>query len=239
MTFSPEKITEKPNIPERTEGKITDQIEIGKDWESIANELLFSEDYIPPSERNDAKSEPFYETSSIRTLIDYLDILVYSTPKERLDRTPREDSDRGVWTGERGDSDFIPNDKEIIEILDKYGLDGITYKDGIPDFSECSESTVEIDNMTDKRYGSDGNFAQCDEKCADQWNKEARDGKTDWTARDVRNWREENNYTWHERNDMKTCDLVPTKINDYFGHLGGVSEYKKLHSQDNGGEFDE
>ena len=23
---------------------------------------------------------------------------------------------------------------------------------------------------------------------------------------------------------MKTCQLVPTEINDYFGHLGGVGE---------------
>lgn len=37
----------------------------------------------------------------------------------------------------------------------------------------------------------------------------------------------ENGYTWHERNDMVICDLVPTKINRFFGHLGGVSECKK------------
>ena len=92
--------------------------------------------------------------------------------------------------------------------------------------------------MTDKRYGPDGNFAQADEKCAEQWNEEKRDGKDNWTARDVKNWREENGYTWHERNDIKTCDLIPTKVNDYFGHLGGVSEYKKL-NESSGGSFDE
>ena len=59
---------------------------------------------------------------------------------------------------------------------------------------------------------------------AEQWNAEARDGKTDWTARDVANWRRENHYSWHECNDRKTCQLVPTKVNDYFGHLGGVGE---------------
>lgn len=163
-----------------------------------------------------------------------------STYEDRINRTPKEVSDRGVWTGERGESKYIPTDKEILEILAKYGLDGIEYHDGIPDFSGCSESTVTIDNMSETRYGKGGNFEQCDQKCAEQWNKEGRDGKTDWTARDVANWRKENGYTWHERNDMKTCDLIPTKINDYFGHLGGVGECirrDKENSKDGG--FDE
>lgn len=159
-----------------------------------------------------------------------------STYDERIRQTPKEDSDRGEWEGERGESKFIPKSQEIKDILDSYGLDGIEYKDGIPDFSEVSEATVEIDNMTENRAE---NFKQCDEKCAEQWNKEARDGRTDWTARDVAQWRKENGYSWHERNDMKTCDLVPTKINDYFGHLGGVSECKKRDAANNGGDFDE
>ena len=83
------------------------------------------------------------------------------------------------------------------------------------------------------------NFRQCDENCAKEWNDEFKNGKSDWTPRDVAKWREENTYSWHERNDMKTCDLVPTKINAYFGHLGGVSECKKRDVSDNGGGFDE
>ena len=126
------------------------------------------------------------------------------------------------------------------ELLAQFELEGIEYKNGIPDFSKCSACTVEIDNMGSTRYGEDGNFAQCDAKAAEQWNKEGRDGKTDWTARDVKKWREENGYSWHERNDMKTCDLIPTKVNDYFGHLGGVAECKKRDAEQNdGGEFDE
>lgn len=159
-----------------------------------------------------------------------------STYDERIKQTPRKDSDRGEWEDERGESKFVPNDPEIKELLEKYGLDGIEYKDGIPDFSDVSESTVEIDNMTENRAE---NFKQCDEKCAEQWNKEARDGRTDWTARDVAQWRKENGYSWHERNDMKTCDLIPTRVNDYFGHLGGVSECKKRDASNDGGEFDE
>ncbi|MEO2211613.1 HNH endonuclease [Paenibacillus amylolyticus] len=33
-------------------------------------------------------------------------------------------------------------------------------------------------------------------------------------------------YTWHELNDGKTIQLVPSSVNSKFGHLGGVSEVK-------------
>ena len=160
----------------------------------------------------------------------------FSTYEERLNQTPTENSDRGEWEGKRGESKFIPNDQEIKDILGEYGLDGVTYKDGTPDFSKASESTVKIDNMTENRAE---NFKKCDESCYKQWNKEEHNGKTDWTARDVAQWRRECGYSWHERNDMKTCDLIQSKINDYFGHLGGVSECKKRDAINNGGDFDE
>lgn len=159
-----------------------------------------------------------------------------STYMERIIQTPAKETDRGRWEGKRGESIFIPNDPEIKSILDKCGLDGIEYEDGIPDFSKASEATVEIDNMTENRPD---NFKQCDEKCVEQWNKEGRDGRMDWTAREVKEWRQCNGYSWHERNDMKQCDLVPTRVNDYFGHLGGVSECKKRDSSYDGGDFDE
>ena len=171
------------------------------------------------------------------------DVKFLSTYKERIDRTPKDDGSRGEWTDKRGESKFIPNDDDIKRILEKYGLDGIEYKDGIPDFSPCAEATVEIENMTDNRNGPpiEGcNFQQCDQKCAEKWNEQRRDGRSDWTARDVAEWRRENGYSWHERNDMKTCDLIPTKINSYFGHLGGVGEYMRSYQNEVlGGAFDE
>lgn len=212
-----------------------------EEWNQKIDDFLFPDDKAPVSEfRPPVEYSTGARNYDNGSVADTRDDIYLSTYKERIDRTPKENSDRGNWTGERGESTFIPSDEEIAAILKKYGLDGIRYENGMPDFSKCSECTVEIDNMTEKRYGEDGNFAQCDEKCAEQWNKEGRDGKTDWTARDVKEWREKNGYSWHERNDMKTCDLVPTKINDYFGHLGGVSECRKRDAaQNSGGDFDE
>lgn len=160
----------------------------------------------------------------------------YSTYEERLGQTPREDSGRGEWSGGRGESDFTPNDKEMQDVLGQYDKKSIIYEDAIPDFSEVSEATVEISHMTENRAD---NFRQCDEKCTGQWNREGYEGRTDWTARDVKEWRQEKGYSWHERNDMKTCDLVPTAVNDYFGHLGGVSECKKRDAENGGSGFDE
>ena len=174
---------------------------------------------------------------------DAADLSYSSTYKERVDRTPKNDGERGDWQGDRGESLFVPNDPDINSILHKHGIMGIKYQDGTPDFSPCSECTVEIRNMTDNRSGppvEGSNFQQCDQKCAEQWNAQCRDERCDWTARDIANWRRENAYSWHERNDMSTCDLIPTKINSYFGHLGGVGEYLRLSStQSAEGIFDE
>jgi hypothetical protein len=229
--------------------KAKNEAKIADYWEKLVNE---DNEQNQEDNADDSEYRSTYEKAKNEVKIaDYWDKLVNedneqnqedktdnseypSTLEERIQQTPRE-GDRGHWEGERGESKYVPTDHpEIIDILKKDDLDGIDYKDGIPDFSEVSESTVEIDNMTDDRQK---NFEQCDEKCAEQWNKEERDGRTDWNARDVANWRRENVYSWHERNDLKTCDLVPTKINAYFGHLGGVGEYKTAKSKDGG--FDE
>ncbi|EUJ40585.1 hypothetical protein PWEIH_03456 [Listeria weihenstephanensis FSL R9-0317] len=65
------------------------------------------------------------------------------------------------------------------------------------------------------------NFAAADELLAEEWSK----GKEKWTANDVADWREDNKYTWHELNDLETIQLVPSKINGVYKHLGGVGEY--------------
>lgn len=193
---------------------------------------------LTPEQEGGTLEAPPGETADVKS--DAGENEFCSTYKERLDQTPKADSERGEWAGERGESEFIPSDPQMQETLSEFGMEGVTYKDAIPDFSPCSETTVEIANMSENRKGKGNNFDQCDHACAEQWNKEGRDGRTDWTARDVSDWREKNDYTWHERNNMKTCDLIPTKVNDYFGHLGGVGECRRRdNTSDFGGEFDD
>lgn len=162
-----------------------------------------------------------------------------STYKERLDRTPSIENPNGKWSGDRGESMFIPTADRVREILRNKGLEGINYKDGIPDFNPISEAKVTIQGMSQHRLSQMGengerivgNYEKADTECAKAWNLEQRDGKDDWTHQDVKKWREANEYTWHEHNDMKTCSLVPTEVHKVCSHLGGVSEIKNILNQ--------
>ena len=143
---------------------------------------------------------------------------------------PREG---GEWSGDVGDSTWYPNRDDIPkrppnneltwgEILDKYDIDGIEFKDGEPDFSTVSEGTVEIDDFTEDR---NANFTQADENLAEKWTNEAKDGK-EWSPQDVKEYRKENQLSWHERSDMKTMDLVPQEVHGNVPHSGGISAVK-------------
>ena len=136
----------------------------------------------------------------------------------------------GTWSGERGNSEWCP-DRDYIpenpktnpdgltwgEILDKYGIDSIPFKDGKPDFSEVSKGTVEIDDFSSNRYGKGGNFDQATEKLAEE---------RGCTKEEVKEWMKENKYTWHEQSDCKTMEKVPTEVHGNVHHSGGVSEAK-------------
>ena len=138
----------------------------------------------------------------------------------------------GEWSGERGNSRWWPNRDEIPkdrhgtnpehktwdEILNEYGIDSIPFVDGYPDFSEVSKGQVEIDDFTEDR---DANFPQADEKLAEQ---------RGCTAKEVREWREANGYTWHECKDCKTMQKVPTEVHGNVSHSGGISVYKSQHT---------
>lgn len=176
----------------------------------------------------------------------------YTSFKDRLRYVP-QNGENGYFEGKRGDSKFVPLDttergKACKEKLAEYGTDGIRYNNGEPDFSEVSHTTVTIDNMTENRnnYQEDGewkagNFSQADAKAAEQWNAQEKDGRTDWTEKDVYNFRKDpgQKFTWHERCDTKTMDLVPSGIHQFFKHSGGVYECKVRDAKNNGGEFDE
>ena len=145
---------------------------------------------------------------------------LYSTFQERCNHTPKT---RGYWTGERGNSIFIPLDtySDVINELKTYNLNGITYIDGCVDFNRYSVATIAIPDMSIYRYK---NFAACNEECASYWNSINFLDYSDWTSSSVNKYRQLNRFTWHERNDCVNCDLVPSIIHSFFTHLGGVSE---------------
>lgn len=109
---------------------------------------------------------------------------------------------------------FIPSAPDIQALLRQYGLEGITYKNGIPDFSPFALETVEIFNMHGGNKGRDYNFPVADEM------SRSMNGLTQAEATSMRGM----DYTWHECNNMRTMQLTPSEINAYFKHMGGVEE---------------
>lgn len=165
----------------------------------------------------------------------------YKSYDEKLEQVPSQDSKRVSWEGEKGESKCYPivtteEGKACKDKLHEYGVDCIKYNDAEPDFSKTSEATVIIDDMTENRQH---NFRQADEKCTEQWNKECKDGRSNWTASDVRDYRRDNKLSWHECCNMKTMELVPREIHDFYSHSGGVAECKARDNQAKGGVFDE
>lgn len=148
---------------------------------------------------------------------------------EKFKNCPLEGS-KGSWESERGNSKWLPDPDSIPgkinpeqkkwgEILSKYGIDGINFKDGDPDFSEISKGNVEIDNFSESRTD---NFDKADIELAKQ---------KKCTPEEVAKWRKDNSYTWHECKDMTTMQKVASDVHNNIPHSGGISETKKLNGE--------
>ena len=149
---------------------------------------------------------------------------------DKIERLHLPETD-GHWEGERGNSDWIPDAESVPkdrrgtnlegkswgEILAENDIEAIPFKDGEPDFSEIAKEEVEIGDFTDDRSS---NFSQADEALAKKWGCEPED---------VAQWRKEHKYTWHEKSDCKTLQLVPREVHGNVPHSGGVSKYKSQH----------
>lgn len=156
----------------------------------------------------------------------------YSKYNARFVQTPKEGSG-GHWTGERGESTFVLD--EPITCKNGTVVTEISYQNCVPDFSQYAYRQITIASMTNNRSS---NFYQADQVLAEYWSSIKFEGKTSWTARDISNYRSKYGLTWHEMNNMKTMQLVPTEVNATWGHLGGVGEYNAMIGQQGGSDFD-
>lgn len=149
-------------------------------------------------------------------------------------RTPENN---GEWSGERGNSMWYPNSCYIPpeksrnpenrpysnpnslnwgEILKKYGLEGIEFRNGFPVFDEISRGTIEIEDFeTGGSDAKDRNFKRADIAMAEKYG---------CTPEEVKKWRENNNYTWHECEDKCTMQKVPNEVHANIPHDGGRSQ---------------
>lgn len=204
--------------------------EIGKTYIEIQSQSGRASENFNPDKRIDSKNIDVNEKSNPELETTFFD------PDKRIEVNPYsnipKDGYRGSWEGEPGDSKYVPDEnndggppsgKDAKNALAMKGKDGIEYNNGEPDFSEVAEDTIKIENMTEDRYGPDGNFAQADQALSEKWNAENHGGRNDWSAREIKEYRQSNRLTWHERQDCKTMNLVDRDIHQYFTHIGGVA----------------
>ncbi len=153
----------------------------------------------------------------------------------------------GSWLGAPGDSKWMPtaeripsklnpDAKSMGQILAENNMQkGIPFKQGKIDLRAASRGTVQIDNYTLSRTK---NFSQADSMLAaairsGKVNPEIQgalkgmgvDPKTVMKG-DIKALRKLG-YTWHERPDMKTLDLVRSSLHANVPHSGGISALKE------------
>lgn len=126
--------------------------------------------------------------------------------------------------------------KIVKEKLNEMGLKGIEYENNHPDFSSVSKAEVSQTITPDRS----NNYHQADEKLAAKWNEENHDGRNDWDGRKVEQYRKEHNYSWHEKYDCNTMQLIDRDIHEHFRHAGGVAVAKLNENRNNSGvKFDD
>ncbi len=152
--------------------------------------------------------------------------------KAIIDVTP---INNGKWVDEignegvRGESKWCPNDQYTQEQLNKFGVDGIEYKNGYPDFERVSffGCTLEPDEFfdSDKTQFDGCNFTLLNEiednpETARLYNfdEEQMD--------DLENGKTPYGYTWHhDTTETGRLLLVPTAIHQACRHSGGRSSW--------------
>jgi len=97
------------------------------------------------------------------------------------------------------------------------GLKGIKFINYEPDFSPFAIATVKLKNYLTGRYGVEGTMPEADKILAE---------KLGVTEDLVRQWINDNQYVWHERQDGRSIDLVCHDVHTNIPHTGGIAANK-------------
>ena len=142
-----------------------------------------------------------------------------SSFNDRRDITP---INNGEWSGERGNSIWRPEVEDVAAQLRSYGVDGIEYRDGFPDFSPV---TVYEHQLPEELYRSSDTvqFNHCNEAMANHlgMNPEFADNFDDDQIEAIRQCLRPGGYSWHHNVEHGNMQLVPTRIHQDCRHYGG------------------
>ena len=152
--------------------------------------------------------------------------------KARINVTPKN---QGKWVdkngeeGDRGEAKWCPSDEYVQQELARYGVDGIEYKDGYPDFSPVSYFSCNLTKEefldSDKTQFDGCNFTLLETleeypEVAEWYNFD------DWQMMDLENGKTPYGYTWHhDTSEEGLMRLVPTSIHQACRHAGGRSSW--------------
>ena len=115
-------------------------------------------------------------SSETKRLSDVDESELYSSRETRISQAQFSD---GVWSGEPGNSELTPNDPDVIDTMSQFGESKVKYDNGVVDFSPFSKETVSINITPD----IETNRSNAYKAVADKWNKQAKDGRTDWDSK--------------------------------------------------------
>ncbi|UXZ96081.1 hemagglutinin repeat-containing protein [Pseudomonas phytophila] len=176
----------------------------------------------------------FGEKATVQAVGDAAEVFAPKLPYEEMgpfvpqlsryeDRIKVTPVNGGSWTGARGESNFVFDNPELAKILP----DGIAYKNAYPDFSPIAVQEVRLPGLISTNRNL--NFREANKMLAE---------KLDVKTSDVVRFMKEQKYTWHEVEDMRTLQLVPSFIHTgsvgpmgfgvKYGHLGGIAERNLL-----------
>ena len=145
----------------------------------------------------------------------------------------------GTWSGERGNSIWIPGDKSVLEDIQLYSegmghrVNGIEYRDGYADFSPVAIYTTTLSELLYERT-DESQFLDCALDMRSEMEDNARLIPPD---RSIIQWFDGGSgieiigrgqagipgYTWHHDTQNGRIQLVPTSIHRACLHEGGRS----------------
>lgn len=148
----------------------------------------------------------------------------------------------GCWSGEAGNSIWMPDNNLVPErnmysnpdgmtwgkILDFYKVkNGVLFQEGEPVFDELAWEEVVL------RYEDIGRnellrLQQNERSVLHNLAFDTLAKSKRWSLEQTYKYKEENNLVWHEKSDCKTLLLVPRMIHDNITHYGGVSMLRCL-----------
>lgn len=150
--------------------------------------------------------------------------------KARIDRTP---INKGKWVGPdgaegvRGESEWVPEDPEVQKVLAKYGVDGIEYKEGYPDFTAVSQFSFDL-HETEYKLSNTKQFEICNDALLAQYEMQPEDFDrlTEEQKEDIAYGIQPEGYTWHhDTGEAGRMKLVPTIIHANCRHSGGRAQW--------------